>query len=147
MKSYLKKHSHGTHNVLPQLVKSLISSIYFGSGISCYTSHEDSIRGRIHKKLCTEFLQALDRENYTSSSSTFPVFLYKLDGVLYQTWKKTGQLRNSSICKFSAANGTSAFGSIHCFCLYNKVPVAIKCVHIPIESKPFDFIIPLPIFL
>lgn len=197
MNGHLKKHCHGTRNVLPQLThnfrfhQAVLDQEYHAE------NHDDGVCGRVkEQKLCSEFLQALYQAGYHSSSSTFPVFSrYKLNGVLYRKWKDSEQLRNSSVCKFKTECGLPAFGSIHCFCFCNKIPVAIlavfesvrdafegvqastiseinsflttkscifkfsssrefkavpvssillKCVHIPIESKPFDFVVPLP---
>jgi hypothetical protein len=197
MNGHLKKHCHGTRNVLPQLARNfrfhqaVLDQEYHAQ------NHDDGVRGRVKKKeLCSDFLQALHQAGYCSSSSALPVFSrYKLNGVLYKTWKDSEHLRNSSVCKFKTESGSIAFGSIHCFCFCNATPVAImaafgsvrdafegvpastipeitsfsmtrscvlkvhfsgefqavpissiilKCVHIAVESKPFDFIVPLP---
>lgn len=53
---------------------------------------------------------------------------YCLNGVLYKSWKRCENLRNSSICKFMTAQGKTVFGSIYRFCLCNQNPVAIIAV-------------------
>ena len=197
MNVHLKKHCHGTRNVLPQLTRNFRFHQAVLDQEYHTQNHDDGVRGRVKKKeLCSDFIQALYQAGYCSSSSTFPVFSrYRLNGVLYITWKDSEHLRNSSVCKFKTESGSIAFGSINCFCFWNTTPVAIvavfgsvrdmfegvqastipeitsflmtrscifkvcfsgefqavpissiilKCVHIPVESKPFDFIVPLP---
>ncbi len=200
MNGHLKKHCHGTRNVLPQLVRNLRFHQATLDQEYNAENHEDGIRGRVkNRRLCTEYLEALREGNYSTSNPIFPVFpRYKFNGVLYQTWKSSKQLRNSSVCKFRNVHGITQVGSIRCFCLCDKVPVAIiavfgaikdafeevqnatipelntfsltnscvfkvdklsvlqqfqatpvssiaiKCVHIAMKSKPFDFIVPMP---
>lgn len=127
MNGHLKKHCHGTRNVLPQLVRNLrFHQSIMGQEYNA-ENHEDGVRGRVKNQvLSTEFLQALHEEQCSTSTSTFPVFpRYKLRGVLYQTWKSTKSLRNSSVCKFDTVDGKTAFGSIRCLCLCDTIPVAI----------------------
>ena len=200
MNGHLKKHCHGTRNVLPQLVRNLRFHQEILDQEHKVSNHEDGIRGRVkHKELCTQFLEALHAANLCSTKSTFPVFpRFKLNGILYGTWKGSKRLRNSSVCKFMKETGVPGFGSIHCFCYCDQIPVAIiadigsvknafqdiprstiqelnfnaskyscifkcekltnsttyiaipvsliltKCVHIPVKSKSFDFIVPIP---
>lgn len=125
MNGHLKKHCHGTGNVLPQLIR----NVRFHQKISEQKrsmSSIDGVRGRIkHKLLPTEHISALQAGLFPISSSSVPVFSrYKLNGVVYQVWNNN-RLRNSSTCKFKRANGMTAYGSIRCFCLCGKQPIAI----------------------
>ena len=201
MNGHLKKHFHGTRNVLPQLVRNLRFHQSVLDQEHRAENHGNGIRGRVKRhELCAEFLEALREGNFSTVNSTFVVFpRYKQNGVLYCSFKSSKQLRNSSVCKFKRADGTTEFGSIHCFCYCAKRPVAIisvydnirdafegvqsatiaglnsflltsscvfkvqkqtvppknflavpvssfltKCVHIPIMSKPYDFIVVMP---
>ena len=200
MNGHLKKHCHGTRNVLPQLARKLSFQQSVLDEEYNAKEHNDGIRGRVKNTvLCTEFLQALHQSNFLIDlGSTFSVFQrYQSNGVVYKALKDSEQLRNSSACKYKAVGGSTAFGLIHCFCLCNKTPIAIiavfgsvedafkniprsgipelnsflltksciykvkkmvtkrfeaipissillKCVHIHIDSKPYDFIIPMP---
>ena len=202
MNGHLKKHCHGTRNVLPQLVRNLRFHQSVLDQEHNGQNHEDGFRGRLKRKhLCTEFMQALHDGNFTVTDSVALVFpRYKLNGILYQTWKDSKKLRNSSVCKFMRADDTTAVGSIQCFCYCDTIPVAIiadfgfvkdafegvqratipelnqfllknsciytfeketvsrkivavpvsaiktKCVHIPIKSKCYDFVVPMPNF-
>ena len=94
MNGHLKKHCHGTCNVLPQLVRNL--KVHQSNLNHQYNalSHEDGPRGRVrHMKLSTEFLQALHEGGYSSPSLIYTVFpRYKVNGVLYQVLKNPKQL-------------------------------------------------------
>lgn len=87
---------------------------------------KDRVCGRVKQKmLLSEYVATLQKGQFHLPSSTVPVFSrYKLNNVVYQVWS-CRRLRNSSICKFRKTNGTIAFGSIHCFCLCAKAPIAI----------------------
>lgn len=75
MNGHVKKHCHGTRNVLPQLVRNLRFHQSILDQEYRAENHEDGVRGRVkNKKLCTEFLQALHQGQYLSSSSIFTVF-------------------------------------------------------------------------
>lgn len=127
MNGHLKKHCHGTRNVLPQLVRNLrFHQSCLDQEHHCQ-DHEDGFHGRVKKKhLSTEFMQALHDGNFTIKDSAFLVFpRYKLNGILYQTRKDSKKVRNSSVCKFTRANNSTAFGSIQCFCSCDTIPVAI----------------------
>lgn len=100
-------------------------------------NHDDGIRGRVkNKKLCAEFLLALEEgQQQLSSNSTYPVFQRcKLNGVTYHAFKRSDQLHNSSVCKFKTLNGTLSFGSICCFCFCNQIPLAIIEVFDQVED-------------
>lgn len=127
MNGHLKRHCHGTRNVLPQLVHNLRFHQSLMDEDYNTKSHEDGVRGRVKlKKLSSEFLNALNEANYDISNPTFPTFSrYKHNNILYQVWKDSKQCRNSSVCKFMDMNGTTLFGSIRCFCISNGLPVAI----------------------
>ena len=72
-----------------------------------------------------------------STGTTFPVYCkYKLNGVLYQKWKNSRNIRNSSVCKCTTINGASASESIHCFCLFDKLPVAVIAIFLKILKMP-----------
>ena len=126
MNGHLKKHCHGTRNVLPQLVRNVRFHQNSSGQQRVSDTTKDGVRGRVRQKmLLSEYVTALQEGQFHVPSSTVPVFSrYKLNNVVYQVWN-CGRLRNSSICKFRKANGSIAFGSIHCFCLCDKVPVAI----------------------
>lgn len=136
MNGHLKKHCHGTRNVLPQLVHNLRFHQTVMDADYNAKDHEDGVRGRVkQKRLSPEFLQALNEGNYVTSNPIFPVFCrYKQNGILYKTWKNADQLRNSSVCKFLTANGTQLFGSIQYFCLSATVPVAIIAAFRPAKD-------------
>ena len=125
MNGYLKKHCHGTRNVLPQLVRNLRMKQL----TSCSSVDKgDGARGRIaHKTLSDDYIQVLRTNNYsvTSHTSVFP--RYKLGSVVYHSWK-SDRLRNSSVCKFTESNGQASFGSIRCFCFCNGLSIAIIAI-------------------
>ena len=149
MNGHLKKHCHGTRNVLPQLVRNLRFHQTILSQENNATNHDNGIRGRVkHKKLKATHLQALREGNFSTSDSTFPVFpRYWLNGVLYKSWKKSEKLRNSSVCKFKKVDGRIAFGSIHyCFCFCAKIPVGIIAVfNCNYVKDPFEEMLPATI--
>ena len=125
MNGYLKKHCHGTRNVLPQLVRNLRMKQLTSSSSE---DKGDGARGRIaHKTLSSDYIQVLRTNNYSVTSHT-PVFLrYKLGSVVYHSWN-SDRLRNSSICKFIESNGQASFGSIRCFCFCDGLSIAIIAV-------------------
>ena len=129
MNGHFKKHCHGSRNVLPQLVRNL--RFHQSSLDQKYNTenHDNGGRGKPKKKkLSTEFVSALIESGFSSGGSTYSVFSrYKMNGVVYQTFKDSRRLRDSSICKFMTPAGI-AFGSIRCLCLCNCVPVAIIAV-------------------
>ena len=136
MNGHLKKHCHGTCNVLPQLVHNLRFHQTAMDADYNAEDHKDSVRGRVKQKtLSQEYLQALNEGNFDTSNPLFPVFdRYKLNGILYIRWKNSDQLRNSSVCKFLSANGTQLFGSIQSFCLSATVSVAIIAAFHPAKD-------------
>lgn len=89
MNGHLKKHTHGTRNVLPQLARNLtFHQSTLGREYNA-ENHEDGVRGRMKKKkLCPDFIQGLREGNYDISNPSFVVFpRYKQSGILYTTWK------------------------------------------------------------
>lgn len=136
MNGHLKKHTHGTTNVLPQLVRNLRFHQNMLSRQYNKENHQDGVRGRIkQKRLSAEYIQALEDGNYDVSNPAFLVFpRYKQSGILYTTWKNSKQLRNSSECQFTARNGTVMFGSIRCFCFCSHTPVAIIASYGQVED-------------
>jgi hypothetical protein len=98
MNGYLKKHCHGTRNVLPQLARNLrMRQILF----TCHNS-EGGVRRRVrHKEISIDHKNALDLYSGGSiATNVVPVFpWYKLGTVVYQAWNKS-RVRNSSVCKF-----------------------------------------------
>lgn len=124
MNGHLKKHCHGTRNVLPQLIQNVRFHQKFSEHQRRVSS--DGVCGRIvHKRLQPEYISALQAGHFSVSNPSLPIFLrYKLNGVVYQVYNRK-RLRNSSVCKFRKANGITAFGSIHCFCVCNKQHIAI----------------------
>ena len=128
MNGHLKKHFHGTRNILPQLVHNLRFHQTVLDQEHRAENHGDGIRGRVkHLRLCTEYLQALREGKFSTTNSTFVVFpRYKLNGVLYCTWKSSKQLRNSSVCKFKTEDETTAFGRFVVFVSVTN-PARILC--------------------
>ncbi len=114
MNGHLKKHCHGTRNVLPQLVRNLRFHQALLDKKHNTESHMDGVRGRVkHKRLCTTFVQALSEANFFAANARVPVFpRYWLNGVLYKTWKTSKQLRNSSVCQFKKENGVTAIVNV-----------------------------------
>lgn len=99
MNGHLRKHCHGTRNVLPQLARNLRFHQAILDQEHRAQNHDDGIRGRAkQKKLCAEFLQAISDGNFSTSSSTLLVFpRYKLNGILYQTWKTSEKLQCANL--------------------------------------------------
>ena len=197
MNGHLKKHSHGTRNVLPQLINNLEFHQSVLDQKYNAESHADEVRGKVKpKKLNAEFIQALQEGNCDTTNDTFVVSMrYKHRDTLFQTIKNSDKKKDSSVCKFISKKGVIKFGSIYCFCLcggnhiaimnsfettkdafedilssniekfnslartkpcffkvygpmkLHAVPVASilsKCVHIPMKTKTYDYIIPIP---
>ena len=107
MNGHLKRHCHGTRNVLLQLVKNLRFHQTTLDQEYRSQNHDDKIRGKIKlTQLTSEYLEALKNGNFQTHDDFFLVFpRYKLNGVLYQTWKNSKQLRDSSVCKFATSTG------------------------------------------
>ena len=124
MNVYLKKHCHGTRNVLPQLARNLRMQQIFSTR---HSSEGDGVRGQVkHKKLSIDHRKALDDySGHYIATNVLPVFQrYKLGAVVYQAWNKS-RVRNSSVCKFRNSSGTMHYGSICCFCFRGGEPVAV----------------------
>ena len=133
MNGYLKKHCHGTRNVLPQLARILRMQQIF---LSRHSSEGDGVRGRVkHKELSIDHGKALD--DYSGdciATNVLPVFQqYKLGTVVYRAWNKH-HVRNSSVCKFRNSSGTIHYGCIHCFCFWGGEPVAVLAVFTPKDN-------------
>ena len=126
MNGHLKKHCHGTRNVLPQLVQNVRVHQTILDEEYRKNRHDGEIRGKVKlKQLTSECLKALQEGNFPISDKFFLVFpRYKLNGV---TWKNSDQLRNSSACKFTTSSGIK-YVSICCFCICNKNPTAIIAI-------------------
>lgn len=149
---YMRKHCHGTRNVLPQLIHAVqtrqalpniqngLESTESGRTLSFLqkftkTKSEERVLGRItHRELCAEDLHALEAANFPVVSSTVPVFKrYKHSlGVLHSRDDECKFARNSSICLFRYREPASTheqigFGSIRTLCFTGTcgVPVAI----------------------
>ena len=125
MNGHLKKHCHGTRNVLPQLVRNL--RLHQNISDQHSTGKGDNrVLGRVkHTQLRVDYIKALEDAQFSVLSSTLPVFSrYRLEGVVYQVCN-SGRLRNSATCKFKKADGSVEFGTICCFCFCNRIPVAI----------------------
>ena len=85
-----------------------------------------------HTQLQPEYIAALSNGHFPISNSV-PVFSrYKLNRVEYQIFNLIG-----STCQFKKQDGTSAFGSIYCFCLCNRQPIAIIATS-PSVKDAFD---------
>lgn len=111
MNGYLKKHCHGTRNVLPQLARNLRMQQIFSTR---HSSEGDGVRGRVkHKELCADYRKALGDYSVDSiATNVVPVFpRYKPGSVVYQALNKS-HVRNSSVCKFRNASGDMHYGSI-----------------------------------
>lgn len=134
MNGHLKKHCHGTRNVLPQLVRNVRNH----QTTDYKANSQNGICGRVkHSQLKPEFVAALQNRNFSVPNHAIPVFSrYKLSSVEYQIWNSE-RLRNSAACKFKKANGITAFGLIYCFCLYNRLPIAIIATF-PSATDAFD---------
>lgn len=124
MNGHLKKHCHGTRNVLPQLVR----NVRFHQTYSDQHQRKSDtcVLGRIKNELLQpEYITAIKKANFSVSTPIVPVFSrYKLNGTVYQVYNSS-RSRNSSVCKFKRMNGTTAFGSITCFCLCDSTPIAL----------------------
>jgi hypothetical protein len=133
MNGDLKRHCHGTRNVLPQLVR----NVRFHQTISRQkkSKSSDGIRGRIvHKPLKSKYISALEARDLPISNTTLPVFpRYKLKGVVYHVWSEK-RLRNSSTCRFLGVDGLILYGSIRCFCLCDKKPIAIIATFLSVRD-------------
>ena len=89
MNGYLKKHCHGTRNVLPQLVRNLRMRQIFSTRDSG-DGDGAGVRRRVkHKELPLDYRQALDDySGHSTATGVVPTFpRYKLGTVVYHTVK------------------------------------------------------------
>lgn len=145
MNGYIKKHCHGTRNVLPQLIQAVTlrqtlptlhkklskceneATMTFLEKVIDGHSHKMGPLGRVtHMKLSKEELEALDEGGFKVMGSTLPGFpRYKGNSVFVSS--KPRNLRNSSICKIRLPS-KECFGSIRKFCFVGTASVALVSV-------------------
>ena len=153
MNGHLRKHIHGTRNVLPQLIHNfrmrqtlpLIGKRLAASGNSFTTtflamfnptSAKEQDRmiddrtwavGRVrHKRITEKVKTALTEAEYTPDPSLPVLCRVKRGSVIYssQNDSKKKALRCSSVCAFQHHSGMQ-FGSIALFCFTNGLPIAV----------------------
>ncbi|SMN12411.1 hypothetical protein SPBRAN_861 [uncultured Candidatus Thioglobus sp.] len=132
MNGNLKKHCHGTRNVLPQLVRNL--RLHQNISDQHSTSKGDNgVLGRVkHTQLRADYIKVLEDAHFTVLSSTLPVFSrYRLEGVVYQVCN-SARLRNSATCKFKVLLNLAL--AIRCFCFCNRIPVAIISIFSSVKN-------------
>lgn len=144
MNGYIKKHCHGTRNVLPQLIQAVsmrqtlpllhkklrvqeneMTMAFLEKG-SEQSSHKAGPLGKVtQKKLSEEELKALHESGFQVIAATSPVFpRYKSSTSSVFLSHKQRNLRDSSICMINMPTGTG-YGSIRKFCFASATEVAI----------------------
>ena len=147
---YLKKHCHGTRNVLPQLINAvqlcqklpILQKRFLNKENEATKAFLEKITksskqaktgplGRIvHKHLSEEEKTAIENAGYHVTRNVLPVFpRYRKNGVVFTS--KSTKLRNSTVCMISIATGDTSeicFSSISLFCFVNGSPIIIAKV-------------------
>lgn len=149
LNGYLKKHSHGTRNVLPQMIQAVRlrqtlpllqkvletqengATIAFLEHVSGQQrqNHTGSLGRVVHKALSDKQVTALQQADFQVTTTTLPVFpRYKINGVTFSSSKQC-KLRNSSICQIKIQSSHEiCFGSIGAFCFTGGVPAVLVSV-------------------
>ncbi len=127
LNGYIRKHCHGTRNVLPQLIHAVQTrqtlptienelentenerTLSFLHKFSKTKTNEYALGRITHKKLCNEDIQALETANFPLVSSTLPVFKrYRHSfGIFHSRGDKCKHTRDSSICLIRYRETTS----------------------------------------
>ena len=141
---FMKKHCHGTRNVLPQLIRAVqlhqalpmqMEQVIHGENEATKTflhsvcpvtsNRNNGPLGRIvHRSLTSTDKTVISRAGYQLNSSTLPSFSrYFKNGVLFIVYKSSNQ-RDSSVCKV-AINSEVFYGRIRKFFLVSGISVVI----------------------
>ena len=154
LNGYIKRHCHGTRNVLPQLIHNVRThqtlpflQAKLGATENSATMHFlEDVSGTIqnnqegpsgknsHSKLNEEELKALNEAGHPISRSVVVYPRYRTKHAVFSSFRPRNS-RNSSTCMFSL-NGKTYFGSIVRLCLVDRIPVAIVSIF---ESTDEDF--------
>lgn len=145
LNGYMKKHCHGTRNVLPQLInnitmrqtlpllqkklkpkESAATIDFLGKVSETHNKDKQGALGKVvHQKLTTEEIKVLKDSGFQVTQSVPVFFRYKEKGVIFAS-SRPHNSRDSSACQVSiGASGETCFGSILRFCFVDKIPVAI----------------------
>lgn len=147
---YMKKHCHGTRNVLPQLIRAVrlrqtlpslqreieenenARTMAFLENVSGIQKQDKTgVLGKVvHRILNEEETRAIREAGFQLTGNSLPVYpRYRKDGVVYISQRSTK--RDSSICKIRIKNGSNskiAFGSILKFCLVTNTLVILVTI-------------------
>ena len=155
MNGFLRKHCHGTRNILPQMIDAICTrqalpllhqklaaseneaTMTFLEKVSSVNGDRATgILGRVkHQKRSVADIQALSESNFPIESIV-PVFpRFRQNSVVYHSrdFTRDVHVRDSSVCLLRLSRpGVRTevlFGSIRTLCLVGRVPVAIVCIY------------------
>ncbi len=146
---FLKRHCHGTRNVLPQLIQSVrmrqalpllkdrldknenSQTVDFLNRVTGKVDRISDVLGKVtNKNLCVDEIKAVQEAGFSIENHIVPVFpRYRQDDVTYSVASKHNS-RNNSICKFyrPVCGKEEWFGSIQKFCLVNGNPIVLVSI-------------------
>jgi len=148
LNGYIKKHCHGTRNVLPQLIQGVrmrqslpllkkklklkenSDTMEFLDKICGDLRSASGPLGKIvHATLTRVEMKSIQEAGLSISTSKVPTFPRYRRGNLILSVCKTNTTRNNSVCRVEVHVSTPTlcelFGSIQKFCLIDRLPVAI----------------------
>lgn len=141
---YLKRHCHGTRNVLPQIINAvrlrqklpLLQQKYLDKeneatkgflekvGKSLKQERTGPLGRIVHKCLKEEEKKALEEAGYYVTGNVFPVFpRFRKNGVVFTS--TSTKMRNSTVCMISIENDDNSEILFSWFCFIAGTPITL----------------------